>query len=415
MKDNHRLKMSNKKTWIKSRHFRAYRFFNRVLSSPLTKDYNAEVDKFDDINNRSFLILYNHQTPADQFLLGKAFPNIVYFVATEDIFSLGWKSRAMEYLINPIPIKKNGNDLKAVKICMKVAKEGGSIALAPEGNRTYSGTTEYIKPSVVKLIRALKLPVAFFVFEGGYNKQPRWSNDVNEGNMKVKLRKIVEFNEYKLLSDDELYNLVKENLYQDDRLLDNAKAKSVEYLERVIYVCPDCGFSSFESNGFNFRCKKCGLETNYTSDHSFDTNSFANHSFKNVKEWFDYQNNYINNLSMEDFEFAEDIDTKFIYSDDVSIYKVELYKNKKLLSNEGKIAINSSHIYLKINGDTTKYLIPEIENLAICGKNKLEIFVDKDNVFQIVGNERFNGVKYMNIFYRINHLLKGEENEFLGL
>ena len=347
--------------------------------------------------------------------MAKAFPNIVYFVATEDIFSLGWKSRAMEYLINPIPIKKNGNDLKAVKICMKVAKEGGSIALAPEGNRTYSGTTEYIKPSVVKLIRALKLPVAFFVFEGGYNKQPRWSNDVNEGDMKVKLRKIVEFNEYKLLSDDELYNLVKENLYQDDRLLDNAKAKSVEYLERVIYVCPDCGFSSFESNGFSFRCKKCGLETNYTPDHSFDTNSFANHSFKNVKEWFDYQNNYINNLSMEDFEFAEDIDTKFIYSDDVSIYKVELYKNKKLLSNEGKIAINSSHIYLKINGDTTKYLIPEIENLAICGKNKLEIFVDKDNVFQIVGNERFNGVKYMNIFYRINHLLKGEENEFLGL
>ncbi len=64
------------------------------------------------------------------------------------------------------------HDIRAVKACLRIAKEGGTIALAPEGNRTYSGRTCYINPAITGLVRSWKLPVAIFRIEGGYEFIP---------------------------------------------------------------------------------------------------------------------------------------------------------------------------------------------------------------------------------------------------
>lgn len=105
----------------------------------------------------------------------------VYYVASEDLFSNGFVSGLLRYAVAPIPIRKQTTDIRSVMNCIKVAKEGGTIAIAPEGNRTFSGRTEYIKPSIVGLVRVLKLPVAFIRIEGGYGVQPRWSDVVRKG------------------------------------------------------------------------------------------------------------------------------------------------------------------------------------------------------------------------------------------
>ena len=98
----------------------------------------------------------NHQTSFDQFFIGMSYDGPIYYLATEDIFSLGIISRIIDFLVAPIPIKKQTTDLKAIKNCVKVAKEGGTIALFPEGNRTFHGKTLYFKPSIIKLIRLIK-------------------------------------------------------------------------------------------------------------------------------------------------------------------------------------------------------------------------------------------------------------------
>ena len=36
-------------------------------------------------------------------------------------------------------------------------------------------------------------------------------------------------------------------------------------------------------------------------------------------------------------------------------------------------------------------------------------------LYQLKGDKRFNGVKYVQIFHRAKHILKGEDSEFLGL
>ena len=150
-------KKNKPQKWIKFRH-RVIRNLAWLVLSPLCRfKYGIKIEKFkEQRKGQPYLILFNHQTAFDQFFVGMAFKGPVYYVASEDIFSMGFVSKLLRYAVAPIPIKKQTTDVHAVMTCRKVAKEGGTIALAPEGNRTYSGKTEYVNPAIVGLIKLLK-------------------------------------------------------------------------------------------------------------------------------------------------------------------------------------------------------------------------------------------------------------------
>ena len=139
--------------WLKPRHKTVRNLVSIVLSPYSAHKYGIKVEKFKEQNGRQYLILFNHQTAFDQFFVGEAFKGPIYYLATEDIFSKGWVSSLIRYLVAPIPIKKQTSDIRAIKNCLKVAKEGGTIALAPEGNRTYSGKTEFMLPTIAFLAK----------------------------------------------------------------------------------------------------------------------------------------------------------------------------------------------------------------------------------------------------------------------
>ena len=173
--------MAKKKAkWLKFRHRVVRNLAYPVLYPYARIRYGVEITKFKEQEKRPYLIVLNHQTPFDQFFVGMAFKGPIYYVATEDIFSLGWISNLIRYIVAPIPIRKQTTDVKAVMTCLRVAKEGGTIALAPEGNRTYSGKTEYMNPAIAPLAKKLGLPIAIFRIEGGYGAEPRWSDVIRK-------------------------------------------------------------------------------------------------------------------------------------------------------------------------------------------------------------------------------------------
>ena len=133
--------MQNNNRWKKFRHKVVYALVRPPFGFYIRLKYGIRVEKFNQEGDRPYLIVMNHQTAFDQFFVCMAFKQPIYFVASEDLFSIGWVSRLIEYLVAPIPIKKQTLDLQAVKTCIKVAREGGAIALAPEGNRTFHGRT----------------------------------------------------------------------------------------------------------------------------------------------------------------------------------------------------------------------------------------------------------------------------------
>ena len=379
-----------------------------LLRGYITKKYSIDISEFKEAKERPHLVLMNHQTAYDQFFVGLAFKGVpIYYVASEDIFTIGLASRLIKYLVNPIPIKKQSADIRAVLTCIKVAKEGGTIALAPEGNRTFSGKTGYFNPAIAPLCKKLGLPIAIFKIEGGYGIHPRFSDVIRKGKMRACVSRVIEPSEYASLTDGELCELISQELYVDETkdTTEFHSKKLAEYLERLLYVCPKCqGFSELHSEGNRVSCKRCGLSAEYFPDKTLRFVS-EDVEFKHISDWYDYQESYVNSIN------PGELTEKPIYTDRAKVFSVIPYKRKKRISKNSVINLYGDRLEI---GDK---ILPfsSVSVVTVLGKNKLNVY-HEDKVYQLKSHKRFNAVKYMNIFHRYKNIAKGEEkNEFLGL
>ena len=399
-------KKKKAKKWIQPQHKIVVPILRFLLKPVIRWMYGLEVEKFRQENGRQYLVLANHQTGFDQFFPSLVFQQHLYYVASEDIFSMGWVSKAIQWIANPIPIKKQVTDIRAVMNCMKVAKEGGSIAMFPEGNRTFSGETGAMNPAIGGLAKKLGLPIAFLKIEGGYGIQPRWSDVRRKGKMKAYVSAVLEPEEYKSWSNDELYQYICKALYQNEANSEGSfyHKKSAEYLERVLYVCPHCGITHFESHGDTVRCTSCGRQTKYLPSKEFS----GDFQFRYMLDWYNYQQDYIN--SLDTLALTETP----VIRDSCALYKVNLYQGKECLAENVELALYGDRI--EMTGDYTKtFRFDELDTITILGKNKLDIYHD-NMVYQIQSDKRFNALKYLNLYHRYKNLTTEAKNgSFLGL
>lgn len=395
-----------KKKWIYPRHQVVRNLLYWIMYPYCRLKFGVKIERMKDQQNRPYLILLNHQMVFDQFFVGMAFRGPIYYVATEDIFSLGWVSSIIRYLIAPIPIKKQTTDVQAVRTCYKVAKEGGTIAIAPEGNRTYSGKTEYMNPAIAALAKTLNLPIAFFRIEGGYGVQPRWCDKARRGKMRGYFFRVIMPEEYKEWSNDELYQVIQKELYVNEAKVTTNyyHRKNAEYLERLLYVCPHCGLSRFESHGDKVRCTRCNRTVQYLPTKELKGIGFKL-PFRFVNDWYEYQKDFINKLDIN--EYIE----QPMYSEQASFSEVIVYKNKKLIRENSVVELYGDRILI----DGNVFPFAEITAASVLGRNKLNIYHDK-RVYQLKGSKRFNAIKYVHMYYRYKNVSGGKENEqFLGL
>ena len=394
------------KKWIRIQHKTLIPFLRDLVRPLFCGLYHVKVEKFRQENGRQYLVLANHQTGFDQFFPSFAFKQHLYYVASEDIFSMGLLSKIIEWLAAPIPIKKQVTDIRAVMNCIKVAKEGGSIAMFPEGNRTFSGKTGYINPAIGGLAKKLGLPIAFFKIEGGYGVQPRWSDVRRKGKMRAYVSCVLEPEEYKNFSNEELYQRICQELYQNEANSEGnfVHKKSAEYIERVLYVCPHCGITHFESSGEVFRCVSCGRSAKYLPNKEIS----GDFPFRYMLDWYDYQQDYINRLD------TLTLTDEPIIRDVCDLYQVDLYSKKKNLAQNVQLSLYGDRI--ELSGSFCQvFPFAEVENVTILGKNKLNVYY-ADMVYQIQSDKRFNGLKYLNLFHRYKNLTtEVNDGSFLGL
>ena len=398
--------MKKSKPWMKPRH-KIVTSLIRLLFRPYIRiKYGITFEKFHNQGNRPYLILMNHQTAYDQFFVGMIFKRPVYYLASEDLFSMGWVSKLIRFLVAPIPIKKQTLDLQAVKNCILVAREGGSICLAPEGNRTYHGRTLYMKPSIASLAKKLGLPIALFRIEEGYGIHPRWSDVVRKGAMRCRVSRVVEPQEYAQMTNDELFQLISNELYVDEAQLTGEfhHKKNAEFLERVIYTCPWCGFSPFESNGNEIRCKTCGRKVRHLPTKELEGVGYHfPHLF--VADWYAQQNSFVcqaDLLSMTDTP---------VFQDYAKISRVNPCRNKTTLKKSATVCLYGDRITV----DERVFPFAQTHAVVVLGKNKLNIYY-ADELLQLSGGKRFNALKYVNFYHRYKNIQAGiDDGQFLGI
>ena len=403
--------MKKKEKWMKFRHKIAWVILYPILAVITLIKFPIRVTPYGGDRNRPYLILFNHQTPFDQFFVCMAFKGPIYFVATEDIMSNGFVSKIIKWLIAPIPIKKQAGDFSAVMTMLRVAREGAAIAMAPEGNRTYSGKTEYINPAIAGLAKKMKLPIALYRIEGGYGMEPRWSNVTRRGTMKGYVHRVIEPEEYAQMTNDQLYEQICQGLYVNEGVADSAfrSNKKAEYLERAMYVCPFCGLSKFESHGNEAECLTCHRKISYGEDKTI-TGVGYEFPFRFMTQWYDYQADFVNKLDL--MRMTDEP----VFQDSAKMSEVILNKRKEVLRANARISLYGDRVVIdEGRADAMIFPFMEVTAVSVLGRNKLNIY-HGSSVYQFKGDKRFNAMKYVNFYYRYKNMQRGEENgKFLGL
>jgi hypothetical protein len=228
--------------------------------------------------------------------------------------------------------------------------------------------------------------------------------------MSAGVSEIIEYEDYKSLSDKELYELISSKLYINEGKVDieYPSKKSAEYLERAMYYCPHCGLSEWESKGELAWCKKCNTKIKYlpTKELECVNGTFPYHF---ITEWYDAQCSFIRELDLSKY-----IDTP-IYTDMVSYLEVIPCKKKIPLGQNVKFSVYGDRFEIELADKTEIVKFENITASGVLGRNKMNFYAYK-RIFQIRSDEHFNAVKYVNIYYHAQNILKGDtKNGFLGL
>ncbi len=403
--------MKKQETWMKTRHKVITGLLRKPFGLFVSWRYGIRVEPFKEQGDRQYLVLMNHQTAFDQFFIAMAFKGPVYYLASEDLFNKGWVSVLLKWAVNPIPIKKQTTDPRAVRNCLKVIKEGGTLALAPEGNRTYSGKTEYMNPAIVKMAQKFKLPIALLRIEEGYGVHPRWSDVVRKGKMRAYVSEVIEVEEAAAMTEEQLKARIETGLYVNEGVAGGpfTHQKLAEYLERAYYVCPHCGLTTFESHDDLVECKTCGMTARYLPTREMESVK-GDFPFRFTTQWYKYQCDFVNKLD------TRTLTEQPLYEESATLFEVIPYKRKNLLREKATLRLYGDR--LAIDEGTAEELVFPFETteaFTVLGKNKVNIY-SGDKLYQLKGNKRFNGLKYVNLFYRHKNIVKGNEHvEFLGL
>ena len=398
--------------WCKKRHKIIVNLLRPIFALFLRIKYGLKREKYPHIINgvdlrKPVMVLCNHSTTFDPFIVGLNFRQPLYYMASIDLFEHAFIGKAIKYLVNPIPKEKSRkSDLASIKACIRVTKENGSICIFPEGNRTLKGSLGNVDFSIVKLIKSLKLPLVIVNIEGGYGVDPRWGNKTRKGTTITKIRSVLSFDEYNKYTNEELYDYIVKNLKVNDlssSYIYKSKRKA-EYLERVVYICPRCKeMHCLVSNKNSIKCNNCNFEASYNEDLSITTNDL-NINFKNIEEWYNYQIEIVKNK-----EYNENC----IYQDDVNLYNPRLYKSKQKICS-GLLKMYKDRFEVISNDKTYVFEFNKIEAVTLLGKKKMNFYYE-NKTYQVFKGKRINLLKYLHLFYILKNKKEDKDSEFLGL
>jgi len=340
------------------------------------------------------LILSNHTMDIDPVLLSRSFPKHLYFLASEHIFSWGWKSQVIEWVAGPISKMKSAADASAVKEVLRRVKNGHSICIFAEGNRSFTGVTKPIVPATGKLVKACRTTLVTYRFEGGYFTSPRWASKGRRGRMKAYVVGVYPYTEIEELSDIEINELIQRDLHEDAYLRQQKdpipfKGKNLaEWLELSLYLCPVCEtIGTLKSEGNNFFCRNCQMRSTMDEYGWLHSSSLPFHT---VTEWDNWQREKMREISFKTGEGKA-------FSDiEQTLYSVDSYSHGRNEVAQGTLAMYKNRLII---GDK-EFSFQDILDLNVHGKQSL-VFSSQGINYEITSNNLRSARKYVTFYQYI--------------
>jgi 1-acyl-sn-glycerol-3-phosphate acyltransferase len=381
-------------SWTKGRHKAIFWLLRPFFNMFFKLRYNYSTTNEEAKTPSPCLIMSNHLTTLDPFAMAMSFRRPLYYVTSDDLFTIPVISPIIRFLVAPIPKSKSKSDLNTIRFTLKVLEEGGTVAIFPEGNRSLSGGNWEIDISTAKFAKMVKVPLVLYKIQGGYGSDPRWGNDVRKGKMSGSVVKVLSVEEVAAMSVEELYQEICSCLISDDYLQDQAfhgKARA-QFLERALYYCPECkSFNCLQSKKHHLLCKNCNFKVEYTPTLTFNAEDKPA-PYPHVKEWFDDQRIALSKLSQAANE------DQILFEDEGLEFRKIVNKRKRVALGKGNISATKYTLSVTLKKQALTLSYPELVGVTVVGKQKINFYLENGDTLQIKGSKRFNAVKYLHLF-----------------
>lgn len=220
---------------------------------------------------KTFLLLSNHTVDLDPFYVILTIRRHARFVASANIMR-GFPGCLVKWLVDPIPRYKGAPADDVTKAIKDNLAAGISVITFPEGNTTWDGETGFISKKVAQLVKDSGVSLVTYVNKGGYLKKPRWAIYGRKG--RVWGQVVAEYSPQELaaLSVDEIYGIIKRDLYVDAYAVQEEHhyryrgKKRAEGLRGPLYLCPSCGRVGTLKSADNGLYCECGLNYFYSEE-----------------------------------------------------------------------------------------------------------------------------------------------------
>ena len=275
-----------------------FRTLMKVVSLPDLKRTHFKCERIglDKLgNDEPCLVLMNHSSFIDlEIVASLMYPRSFNIVATTDSF-IG-KSWLMRH-IGCIPTKKFISDPTLVRDMMHaVRKLKSSVVLFPEASYSFDGTATPLPDTIGKCIKMLGVPVVMIRTYGAFHRDPLYNNlQVRHVNVSATEELLLTAEDVKSMSDTEIAAIVNEKFsfdnfaWQKESHTKISEPFRADYLNRVLYKCPECGAEGeMHGEGVTISCKMCG--SSYALDeYGYLTAESGEPKFDHIPSWYAWQ------------------------------------------------------------------------------------------------------------------------------
>jgi 1-acyl-sn-glycerol-3-phosphate acyltransferase len=118
------------------------------------------------------LIMANHQSFLDPLVVGVAARRHLYYLARKTLF----RNRIFgAYLrsVNCVPVDQEGVAKEGLKAILEELRAGHPVLIFPEGERTWKGDVQALKPGIQLLIKKADAPIVPVGIAGAFDALPR--------------------------------------------------------------------------------------------------------------------------------------------------------------------------------------------------------------------------------------------------
>lgn len=350
-----------------------------------------------------YLVFCNHVSDWDPFFIAFCFPFPVFFVASDHLFRLGFKSRLFRFLVAPIPIQKTKKDVRTIRDMMAYLQKGRSVCVFAEGNRSWSGQTEPIPPTIGRMVQLMDATLLLCRIRGGYLMNPRWGHYLRRGRVDCRVVREVTPQGIAAMDVEAINALIQKELFVD-AMADQAQnpiayhgKAPAEDIETLLYACPECGcFQTIHSQGEKASCSFCGLTFTFSP-----YGKLPGTPFETVGEWNKWQHGH---LRAEIEKRLRDGDTdKLFFDRGQLLYSFERAKKSRLVD-KGTFAMYLDKFVFEAGGKKQEFYFNKTADVSVIGRMRFQFTLTDGSSYEVKSELPRSAYLYLKAYELITRL-----------